>query len=76
MVGWVGLRSHVNCILDDKLQLQRMGFEGRGVQWNIDGAVPVTEAGVRSPGVPGLAETESLMTRDEKTVDINVADVR
>lgn len=76
VVGWIGLKSHLNWVLDDKLQLQRMVFEGRGVRWNVDGALPVTEAGQRFPGVGGLAESQSLMARDDKVVGTNLTEIR
>lgn len=76
VMSWIGLKSHLNWVLDDKLQLQRMVFEGRGVRWNTEGAVPVTEAGERFPSVTGSAESESLMSQGEKQVGANLREVR
>jgi hypothetical protein len=73
VMGWIGLKSQRNWVMDDKLQLQRMVFEGRGVRWNTEGAVPVTEGGERFPSVTGSAESESLM---DKAVGMDVREVR
>jgi hypothetical protein len=65
VVGWLGLQSHQHWVLDDKLQLQRMVFEARGIQWtNTEGRVPVTDAAERFPGVTGstaAAQGQALM---------------
>jgi hypothetical protein len=75
VTGWIGLKSQRNWVMDDKLQLQRMVFEGRGVRWNTEGAVPVTEGGEKFPGVTGSAESESLMDQDGKAVGMDVREV-
>jgi hypothetical protein len=77
VVGWMGLKGHQNWVMDDKLQLQRMVFEGSGVRWtNTRGLVPVTEAREKFPASGRSAESESLMAQDQKTVGINVTEVR
>ena len=77
VIGWIGLKSRLNWVLDDKLQLQRMVFESRGVRWtNTDGPIPVTEAGDIFCAVGRSAESESLMAQDEKVAGINVTEVR
>lgn len=76
VVGWIGLKSHQNWVLDDKLQLQRMAFEARGVRWtNTNGSIPVTEAGERFASMATLAESQPLMGGDEKTVGMSVREV-
>jgi hypothetical protein len=77
VVGWIGLKSHLDWVLDDKLQLQRMVFEARGVSWtNTQGSIPVTEAGERFPSLRGTAESQSLMSEDEKAVGMNMVEIR
>jgi hypothetical protein len=77
VVGWIGLKGHQNWVMDDKLQLQRMVFEGRGVRWtNTRRPVPVTEARERFPASGRSDESESLMAQDQKTAGINVTGVR
>jgi hypothetical protein len=77
VVGWIGLKTYRNWILDDKLQLQRMVFEGKGVRWtNSDGPIPVTEVGECFPSIARAAESEALITGDEKAVGMTVREVR
>jgi hypothetical protein len=77
VVGWIGLKSHLNWVLDDKLQLQRMVFEARGVSWtNTQGSIPVTEGGERFPSLRGTVESQSLMAEDEKAVGMSVTVIR
>lgn len=77
VVGWIGLKSYRSWVLDDKLQLQRMVFEGRGVRWtNTESCIPVTEVGERFPSVRASAESQALMTGHEKAVGMNVTEVR
>jgi hypothetical protein len=77
-VGWIGLKTHINWMLDDKLQLQRMVFERRGVKWtNREGTIPVTEKGERFASVPRSPETHGLMEQDaEKIVETSVREVQ
>jgi hypothetical protein len=74
VTGWIGIKSYSSWVLDDKLHLQRMAFEARGVRWtNIEGIVPVTEAGERFPALSASAESQALMAdQDDKAVGVNV----
>ena len=76
VVGWIGLQSHRSWVLDEKLQLQRMVFEGRGVSWtNTEGpGIPVTEAGERFPSVGTSPESQALMAQDAKTATTSVSE--
>lgn len=75
--SFIGLKSYQNWILDDKLQLQRMVFEGRGVSWlNTRGPIPVTAAGERFPSVAHMPESQALMFEDSKAVGVNVGEFR
>jgi hypothetical protein len=77
VVGWLGLKDYRNWILDDKMQLQRMVFEARGVRWvNTEQALPVTEAGERFPGVATSTESQALMAADEKAVAMTANEVQ
>jgi hypothetical protein len=77
VTGWIGIKSYSSWVLDDKLHLQRMAFEARGVRWtNIEGVVPVTEAGERFPALAASAESQALMAdQDDKAVGVNVREV-
>jgi hypothetical protein len=77
VTGWIGIKSYSSWVLDDKLHLQRMAFEARGVRWtNIEGVVPVTEAGERFPALAASAESQALMAdQDDKAVGANVREV-
>ncbi|KAF7507093.1 hypothetical protein GJ744_010906 [Endocarpon pusillum] len=77
VASFIGLKSYQNWILDDKLQLQRMVFEGRGVSWlNTQGPIPVTGARERFPSVAHLPESQALIPKDSKTVGVDVTEVR
>jgi hypothetical protein len=79
VVGWLRLQSHQHWVLDDKLQLQRMVFEARGIPWtNTEGRVPVTDAAERFPGVTGstAAQGQALMGHvDGKSADVALTEV-
>lgn len=76
LARYLGLGSHLNWVLDDKMQLQRMAFEGRGVSWiNTEGIIPVTEAGQKFPSLRTSAESQALIGGNEKAVGMSVQEI-
>lgn len=77
VAGWIGPKGHQIWVMDDKVHLQRMVYEARGVSWaNAKGSIPVTEAGERFASVAASPESQALMGAYEKTAGMNVREVR